>query len=336
MVLEVQNTLGGIIMKRRIRFTGFLFILFFSMILPSNFANAKGSTEDPVDNPKTALNLTSEQIKNLESLGFTEDEIKNMSQDEFDLNKNLKGEINSKTTKYYKVIETVTSPSDNLMFSSNSNQAYTAKEVELTREEYYNELSRIGANDQKSPLLLSASSSKSTSYKTMTTTVSKLSSEQYRVKCSVNWDKKMPINRKIDVLGVGINNAIWRPAHGEYGKQTWKIFNTSTRQNTTGSATYTSSSTKWKYGKDAYALRMNLKNDPSGHEYVTNIQLYMYYTVTPVSSLPTWLDAYGEYSHQETQVEISPTINFDGTGGFTITNSTKFTYSYVTASLKTK
>ncbi len=64
--------------------------------------------------------------------------------------------------------------------------------------------------------------------------------------------------------------------------------------------------------------------------------MYMYYTVTPTGSLPTYLDAYGQYSHQEEKVEITPTINFDGTGGFSISNSTKFTHSYVQATLKTK
>ncbi|SDZ65110.1 hypothetical protein SAMN05421736_12515 [Evansella caseinilytica] len=146
----------------------------------------------------------------------------------------------------------------------------------------------------------------------------------------------MPSNRKTDVIGVGINNAQWRPAGGEYGKQTWTIFNTKTNTNTTGSSTYNSSSNKWKCGKDAYALKMNLKDNPSSNKKVTNIKLYMYYTVTPTGSLPKWLDAYGQYSHQETKTEISPTINFDGTGGFTISNSTKFSHSYVTASLKTK
>jgi len=64
--------------------------------------------------------------------------------------------------------------------------------------------------------------------------------------------------------------------------------------------------------------------------------MYMYYTVTPTGSLPTYLDAYGQYSHQEEKVEITPTINFDRTGGFSISNSTKFTHSYAQATLKTK
>ncbi|QUW23704.1 hypothetical protein JSQ81_09480 [Sporosarcina sp. Marseille-Q4063] len=83
-------------------------------------------------------------------------------------------------------------------------------------------------------------------------------------------------------------------------------------------------------------MKMNLKDNPSKTQYVTDINLYMYYTVTPISGLPTYLDAYGKYSHQETKVEISPTINFDGSGGFTLTQNTSFTHSYVHATLKTK
>lgn len=325
-------------MKIKIVYLGFLLLLLFSVLLPFNQAEAQEIIEDEADLPGIPLEINMEAIEDLKSIGFTDDEILNMSKDEYELNKDLKGEIISSETKYYKVIEYL--PIKNLQDSGI--QALNTQDheniVELGKEEYYKELKQVDISNENEAYSVgtSATKSKSTAYKTMTVTVSKLSTNNYRVKSAVNWDKKMPGNRKIDVLGVGINNAQWRPHGSEYGKQTWTIFNTKTNKNTQGSATYKSKSNKWKYGKDAYTLKMNLKNNPSKSQKVTNIKLYMYYTVTPTGKLPTYLDAYGQYSHQETSVEITPTINFDGTGGFSISNSTKFTNSYVSASLKTK
>lgn len=57
------------------------------------------------------------------------------------------------------------------------------------------------------------------------------------------------------------------------------------------------------------------------------------FTVVPTHSLPNVLNAYGEYAHQENHIEISPTISFTGEHSFIITNSTKWTYQYVRATL---
>lgn len=331
-------------------YIGLLTVLLIGLLVPTQNAWAEELTEDQEVSIQAPLNLSPTEIKNLKSLGFSEEEINNMSDEEFEINKDLKGEIIENKTKYYKVYETSEEETSNTTFLR-SNKAATSiikeefkststTEVELSPKQYYDEIENVNLNEQinkpVSSLANSASKSKSTAYKTMTVTVSKLSTGKYRLKVNVHWDKKMPSNRKIDVLGVGFNNTQWRPAYGEYGKQTWKIFNTKTRTNTTGSAPYASSSNKWKYGKDAYTLRMNLKDDPSSKQKVTDINMYMYYTVTPSGSLPKYLDAFGQYSHQETYTEITPTINFDGTGGFSISNSTKFTHSYVQATLKTK
>src|SRR5690625_703156 len=86
-----------------------------------------------------------------------------------------------------------------------------------------------------------------------------------------------------------MNPALLRPAGEEYEKQIWNILNTQKNTKTTGSATYTSVSNKWKYASDDYALIMNLKDNPSSTEKVSNINLYMYYSVTPTRSLPNWL-----------------------------------------------
>lgn len=329
--------------KFRFFYLGLLIVLGIVFLVPIQNVNA----EDREDSIKAPLKLSSTDISNLKSLGFTEEEIKNMSKEEFKLNKGLKGTIIERQTKYYKVYENVTGADTNLrtfnIAQSTVNENSKSIEVELTREQYYNELKQLDLNDQPENSVVKLAADNGigknvTSYKTVTLTISKLNSgtNKYRLKLNVHWDKKMPKYRLTDVLAIGFNNSLWRAANEEYGKQTWNIFDSKKRTNTTGSATYTSSSNKWKYSKDGYALKMNLKDDPSSTQYVTDINMYMYYSVTPTKSLPKYLDAYGEYAHQESKYEISPTINFDGSGGLTITQSNYFTETNVKATLKTK
>lgn len=247
-------------------------MIFLLLCLPLANASAKSNEEGKEDSPKGMLSLSSEEIKNLKSLGFTEEQISCMSLEEYNMNKGLTGEILSTETKYYKVIsldnDSIVRQS-NLSTLSNPQSSNTIVR-EISEEEFnnattnnFNEISPFGSNTER------------TSYKSMTTSAVKLSNGKYRVKVEVDWKYRMPKNRLTDVIGVGINNATWEPVGGEYGKQNWTIFNTKTGKITKGSATYNSTSNKWVYGKDMYAVKMNLKNDPSSHEYVTNINMYM-------------------------------------------------------------
>ncbi|KKB33085.1 hypothetical protein [Bacillus thermotolerans] len=59
------------------------------------------------------IEISDETFNNLLSLGFTKDEIENMSEEVYNLNKNLKGEIVASQTQYLKIIEnpdTIKSP----------------------------------------------------------------------------------------------------------------------------------------------------------------------------------------------------------------------------------
>lgn len=295
-----------------------------------------GLSEDPEDKVHEEIIMTNEEKQNLLSLGFTEEEIENMDEEEFNQNKGLYGEVISKETKYYRVVEII--PSENIndgkltLMSSKSgiSEDYTdGYTEEISEKEYMIATTQLNSGSKLSgQVSINAySPGKSvTSYKTMTTTIVHLSGDAYRVKSNVHWDSKMPVNRKIDVLGTSINPSYWRPEGGNYGKQTWKIFNSSTGTNTTGSATYSSTSNKWSHAEKGYALKMNLKDDISSKEKVTDINLYMYYTVKPYGSKKA-LDAYGKYSHQETSIEITPAISFSGDIAYSISQKTSFTYT---------
>lgn len=147
-------------------------------------------------------------------------------------------------------------------------------------------------------------SSHTTSYKRVTTTISVLSNRKYRVKTSVIWDK-MPVTRSWDVLGTGINSNQYAPNQGtEYAKQNWTEYHYLSG-NKKGSATYSSSSPKWKRRAEGYGVKMNLRdndgvcNDKSCWGYkVTALSLYAYYTVEEYKyNSQSRIDAYGQYGH---------------------------------------
>lgn len=137
----------------------------------------------------------------------------------------------------------------------------------------------------------------------------------------------MPFNSKIDVLGTSFNKADWYPNGKEFGKQIWRTTNAYHKDPQYGEARYTSNSKMWSRGASGYALKMNFKNDsgPSiGRRFVDWLDLYMYYTVTPRGN-PKRIDAYGGYAHQETTLQITPSISFSGTS-ISISPVKSFTY----------
>ena len=79
------------------------------------------------------IEMTKDNINNLFGLGFTEEQIKTMQEDEFESNKDLKGEIVSQVVKYYKT-ETFGATEFNL---NSLNKNLLSKTTEISKEEYY-------------------------------------------------------------------------------------------------------------------------------------------------------------------------------------------------------
>ncbi|MBD1383428.1 hypothetical protein [Metabacillus arenae] len=265
------------------------------------------------------LQLSDQEIENLISLGFTEEEIENMDHEEYKLNKDLKGEVVASTTQYLKITEPV--QSEFKSFQENSSQEPTL--VELDEQTYYEELAK--ENESSGKVSTYASNSSSTSYKKMTTSITKLSTNNYRLKNSVTWSK-MPYTRHVDVSGIGINQTYWAPTpNTQYGKQNWKTWSYCNGTQS-GSATYTTSSGAWKKGAGGYALKMNLpNNETSGGcaaDKVNTLSGYMYYSVKPLASTNR-LDAYGQYAHQETVFTVQPSISLSGVS-FNVSPTDKF------------
>lgn len=283
--------------------------------------------EDTDEEKQVPIEISLEERENLISLGFTEEEIQNMSSEEYLLNKDLEGEVVASTTQFLKVIEPIQT-SKYSTFSSSEIQSVTTQKpviIEMDEESYYNELAMKDTKNTKEFSTSATSDYTTTSYKKMTTLITKLSTNNYRLKNSVVWSK-IPANKHVDVSGIGINQTYWAPTPGsQYAKQNWTKYSICTGTEA-GSATYTTSSTKWSKGAGGYAVKMNLPNNDFGggcySQTVRSLSSYMYYSVKPLTSTNR-LDAYGQYAHQEATYTLTPSISLSGVS-FSVSPVAKF------------
>ncbi|MBO2537589.1 hypothetical protein [Rummeliibacillus suwonensis] len=297
-------------------------VLITSLSFSLNAHASEKIDEDPSRELKP-ISLKQSEINNLKNLGFSEEEIKNMEQEEYDLNKNLKGNIVATEKNYVKTME-IPTISQTLGLNSSENVDETKYvSIELDKDTYYKELEELKKKEQGPVTLGYTPDESSTSYKTMTTTITKLSSTEFRVKNSIEWSK-IPFWRYVDVSGVGINSADWYPkVNSQYGKQNWKTVDFWGKSRYY-SATYTDASNKWDKKQGGYGLRMNLPNNDSEYtEDVWELSSYMYYTAYKENSTKH-IDAYGHYAHQEKDLIAVPSFSLSGSS-FSISSSSSFT-----------
>jgi len=279
-----------------------------------------------------STSLSKEQVKQLENLGFTEEEIMYMSDEELEKNLRIEGEVVSEVIQYFKVIENTSSNDLNSnLYGLNSKTVPKVEEV--SESTYWKEVNAILNNEMEAGTKaanVNPDVSK-TSYKTLTTTISTIASKtKYRVKNSITWHI-MPSNRKTDVIGTAINSAYWAPEPGSQGgQQTWTIGYNCNKPNTSHSTTYSSSSTKWDRGASGYALSIDLPNDVNtsyacNTKKVKKISAFSYYNASKLG-VTSRIDAYGTYLHQESVRSVSPSVTFYPVSfGVSASQSDKFT-----------
>ena len=132
------------------------------------------------------VTMTKEEYENLRSQGFSDFDVLNISESEFNRLKNLKGKIVSEEVKYYKT----TYP---------TSRFYTATVKPITEEitkEEYDLIGEVVARDSTNTL--------ETVARKITTTIS-LVSGKYRYNISTNW-KTLPAVRSYDLIGIGMDN----------------------------------------------------------------------------------------------------------------------------------
>ena len=127
------------------------------------------------------IDMTEEEYENLVNLGFTDDEIYLMGEDEFFDNKDLIGEVVSTTTQYYAVITNLMT-GDSMTVDLTEEQYDTGIEIAVPRGNAFIE----------------------TTYKRMEMYITSIN-DKYRFKVTLDW-KVMPANRSIDIIAIGFHS----------------------------------------------------------------------------------------------------------------------------------
>lgn len=263
------------------------------------------------------VEMTEVQIENLRSLAFTERNIEQMTQEEFDYNCNLSGEVVSTDNTYYK---TTYIPKSATTYSLNADDYFVLNE-EISEEEYYNNsgvsiAATCGTGD----------SCWQTEYKKLETKITKISANSsksgyehgaYRLRSDLEWSISPKI-RAYDVLATAhANNNLSKIAASQYAKQEWLIVEYDESDGgwneVWGQAIYSHSHSYWTVNDaDGYAVKMNLKNDEisTDGEHIDRVQYmssYMYYDVTNASEdlKVSIINAYGSYQHATVDISLN-------------------------------
>lgn len=255
------------------------------------------------------------EYENLIKLGFTGEQIKSMTEDEFLANKDLEGEIVAQTVKYYKT--TTTYREEKLTRTFNYNIVDSNTE-EITEEEYEKAESQISTY-----ALLNGYTE--TTYKKMTTTIISVNN-RYRYKNDLFW-KIMPATRSYDILSIGIDSTVSGIPNTKYYRTTYDM-----TYNSGGGYCSTSTTGTWNMGPNGYVVTFDLPNNTSSAN-VTALSSYMYFEVQKLTNNTiNTLNAYGNYKHAQKSVNSSVTtgvsVGINGAISFDISISSEITTSY--------
>lgn len=244
------------------------------------------------------VEMTQEEVNNLKSLAFTDEQIDTMDYEEFNSNRNIHGEVISSITKYYKTTNYFLPTR-----SSDSNEPVNWVTSEITRDEYENADDEIVAYGMDGMTI--------TEYKMMTTQIIELNKKSYRYRIDLKW-KKLPKTRSYDIMGIGIEEKVYPDSTNMYYRTTAGIDDVEHQASTFDVFT----SAVWKKSASGVAVTFKLPTGTAKRR-ITSIQSYMYFNVKKNTSIPiNVLNAYGDYKHAQKTVDssISGSISI-GKGG---------------------
>jgi hypothetical protein len=268
----------------------FAFAAFFMLQSPASAAEKLTNSN--------GIKISEEEYANLKELGFTELAIDQMGKDVFKEHSKLKVDSKNSVSRYYEIKET---PQYFTLLSAEENANYLS--TELSEEEYFK---RVEAS--KNSFQTFSSDTSSTYYRRLTTQIQKIGSE-IRLHNNFIWDV-VPNTRSYDVLTVSIDNFFSPIVGTQYGQQLWS-YTTPTGGFYGDNAVYSSASSTWNKQSAGYGVKMNLKDDEVNLK-VTELEGYMYYKIGRNSSIvPTYINAYGNYSHAKSTVSSSLSYGLD-------------------------
>ena len=261
-------------------------LLSFLMILPvvvsasENYVNYNG------------IEMSEEEYSNLLELGFDEEEIYYLSLEEFTNNKDLVGNLEATTTRYFA----------HIVRYSATGQIISESDMEITEDAYNNEV-----------VMPRGDGYIETTYKQMRTTISKVNS-LYRYKVSLTW-KQMPVTRSYDIIGIGFDPFVL--INGNL------VFS----QNYCISTSCTSSSARNNsyQGSNGAGVSFKLPTSTS----ITTLSSYFYFNVEKYNDNDTITSmlAYGDYSHATSTISSGlATLYYVNQAGIMLSDSIRNYY----------
>lgn len=224
------------------------------------------------------ISMSEEEYNNLLELGFTEEEIYYMEEEEFNNNKNIEGNLEATTEKYFV----------NIIRYDSTGKIISNNDMEVTEDDY----------DGNGIMLLSYDGYVETTYKKMVVTIAAASSK-YRYKVTLTW-KNMPKVRSYDIIGIGFDAGVYNAGGSYVFNQTSCVSTNCTNTNTVNSETIDSLS----------GLGVSFKLPTSTS--LTTLRSYFYFDVSKLSSSGTITEmyAYGDYSHATSTVSSGAANGF--------------------------
>lgn len=281
------------------------------------FQNSTEAADNEIVENANGIKITQEEYQNLIDLGFTNLAIQQMTEDVFNENKNLEIIDRSETTKYYEIKEIPEINSFSKSMESDSEENYVS--TELTEEEYFKRI-EAQKNEEEGFSTFASKDTTSTSYRRLTTTISRLNTTTARVHSKFIWDI-IPKTRSYDVLATNIDSTFTPVSGSNYGQQLWSYTHPINGGFYGDNAKYSSSSSTWSKQSAGYGVRMNLKNNASNLR-VTELEGYAYFNIKRSSSVvPRYINAFGIYSHAKKDISSSfsyglsfggPSISYSG------------------------
>ena len=285
---------------------------------------------------RNGIEISQSQYNNLLELGFVDDEIYNMSIEEFDYNKDIRGDVVTSDERYFKTI--ILYENEEALKNEDDNMIRDVFTYEVDDEEYNNSeklsgnISFFANGVDTAPATVN--------YKKLTTTISYISSSnRYRFKNSLEW-KKMPKVRSYDLSGIAIGTFNVTPVSGsQKSYYNYTLYNECSKKYIENQINY-SSTNYWNRSSDGYYMSYPLKKDytqtnnwnhASGEEcpcvdepaytngltfttdvIVKEMKHYMYYDVKKSSDSIkiNALDAYGEYQHSVKSMSLGISLGF--------------------------
>lgn len=208
------------------------------------------------------IEMSEEDYSNLLELGFTEEEIYYLTLEEFTNNKDVVGNLEATTTRYFA----------HIVRYSSTGQFISETDMEIDEASYNSEV-----------VMPRGDGYIETTYKQLRTTISKVNS-LYRFKVSLVW-KQMPAKRSYDIIGIGYD-----PYVSVSGSLVFS-------QNSCVSTNCTSTSTRNSTSINTNGSGVSFKLPTSTS--ITTLSSYLYFNITKTNSSDTItaMYAYGDYAH---------------------------------------